>query len=200
MRAALRAEIDAIRSSWLLPNCSSSMATAALRFATSPTGWECCPVRSITITRPRKTCLSLYTVKASGASCKTFRKRFVARAIHGTTRTRLCRAYQRRGCRESDFQVTATGLFAIYETRLQRRLRSDRENFEQLFRQLIADLDLPDGTDRSLFRLALLGSLNWTHVWYKTGKKTPREIAAQLISTSRTKRGASAAADGLGVA
>lgn len=97
-------------------------------------------------------------------------------------------------------QVTATGLFAIYETRLQRRLRSDRENFEQLFRQLITDLDLPDGTDRSLFRLALLGSLNWTHVWYKTGKKTPREIAAQLIATSRTKRGASAVADGPGVA
>jgi len=85
-------------------------------------------------------------------------------------------------------QVTATGLFAIYEDRLQRRLRGDRENLEQVFRQLIADLDLPDGTDRSLFRLALLGSLNWTHVWYKPGKKTPREIAAQLIAMLRTKR------------
>jgi len=85
-------------------------------------------------------------------------------------------------------QVTATGLFAIYEDRLQRRLRGDRENIEQAFRQLIADLDLPDGTDRSLFRLALLGSLNWTHVWYKPGKKTPREIAAQLIAMVRTKR------------
>jgi AcrR family transcriptional regulator len=85
-------------------------------------------------------------------------------------------------------QVTATGLFAIYETRLQRRLRADRENFEQLFRQLIADLDLADAIDRSLFRLALLGSLNWTHVWYKTGKKTPREIAAQLIAIAKTKR------------
>jgi len=79
-------------------------------------------------------------------------------------------------------QVTATGLFAIYEDRLQRRLKKDREAFEQLYRQLIADLDLPDGTDRSLFRLALLGALNWTHVWYKPGKKTPREIAAQLMA------------------
>lgn len=84
-------------------------------------------------------------------------------------------------------QVTATGLFAIYEDRLQRRLRSDRENFDQLFRQLIADLDLPDGTDRSLFRLALLGALNWTHVWYKPGKKTPRQIAAQLMAMLSTK-------------
>lgn len=84
-------------------------------------------------------------------------------------------------------QVTATGLFAIYESRLQRRLRGDREDLEQLFRQLIADLDLPAGTDRSVFRLALLGALNWSHVWYKPGKKTPREIAAQLIAMLRNK-------------
>ena len=85
-------------------------------------------------------------------------------------------------------QVTATGLFAIYESRLQRRLRGDRANFEQLFRQLIADLDLPDEIDRSLFRLALLGSLNWTHMWFRPGKKTPKQIAAQLIAMLRTKR------------
>lgn len=96
-------------------------------------------------------------------------------------------------------QVTATGLFAIYESRLQRRLRSDRENFEQLFRRLIADLDLPQAIDRSLFRLALLGSLNWTHMWYRPGKKTPKEIAAQLIAMLRTKRDASIEADARGV-
>ncbi|MCX7176593.1 MAG: TetR/AcrR family transcriptional regulator [Proteobacteria bacterium] len=84
-------------------------------------------------------------------------------------------------------QVTATGLFSIYEDRLQRRLRVDRENFDQVFRQLIDDLGLPAGTDRSLFRLALLGALNWTHVWYKPGKKTPREIAAQLIAMLGSK-------------
>ena len=79
-------------------------------------------------------------------------------------------------------QVTATGLFAIYEDRLQRRLRGDRENFEQVFRGLIDDLNLPVAIDRSVFRLALLGALNWTHVWYKPGGKTPREIAAQLMA------------------
>lgn len=87
-------------------------------------------------------------------------------------------------------KVTATGLFAIYEDRLQRRLKGDRENFEQMFRELIADLDLPDEIDRSVFRLALLGALNWTHVWYKPGRKTPKEIAAQLVAMLST-RGAS---------
>lgn len=79
-------------------------------------------------------------------------------------------------------QVTATGLFAIHEERLQRRLRGDRTDYDRMFRQLIDDLDLPAGTDRSLFRLALLGALNWTHVWYKPEKKTPGEIAAQIIA------------------
>ncbi len=78
-------------------------------------------------------------------------------------------------------QVIATGLFAIYEERLQRRLKVDRDDYDQLFRRLIADLALPRGTDRSLFRLALLGALNWTHVWYRPGRKTPRQIAAQLM-------------------
>jgi TetR/AcrR family transcriptional regulator, cholesterol catabolism regulator len=85
-------------------------------------------------------------------------------------------------------QVIATGLFAIYENRLQRRLTADRDDYDQLFRQLIEDLDLPRGTDRSLFRLALLGALNWTHVWYRPGKKTPRQIAAQLMAMLSAKR------------
>ena len=86
-------------------------------------------------------------------------------------------------------QVTATGLFAIHEERLQRRLKEDRGNYDRMFRQLIDELDLPAGTDRSLFRLALLGALNWTHVWYKPGKKTPRQIAAQIIAMLGTRRG-----------
>lgn len=90
-------------------------------------------------------------------------------------------------------QVTATGLFAIHEERLQRRLRSDRAEYDRLFRQLIDALDLPAGTDRSLLRLTLLGALNWSHVWYKPGKKTPREIAAQIIALLGVRRTASRA-------
>ncbi len=84
-------------------------------------------------------------------------------------------------------QVTATGLFAIHEERLQRRLHSDRTEYDRLFRQLVDALDLPAGTDRSLLRLTLLGALNWSHVWYKPGKKTPRQIAAQIIALLDTR-------------
>ena len=73
------------------------------------------------------------------------------------------------------------------------RLERDRRNYDQQFRRLVADLDLPGTTDRSLFRLALLGALNWTLIWYRPGKTTPQDIARELI---RTFRGSGAAAGG----
>lgn len=82
-------------------------------------------------------------------------------------------------------RITAIGLFAIHEDRLQKRLERDRKNYDQRFRKLVADLDLPGTTDRSIFRLALLGALNWTLIWYRPGKKTPKSIAHELIRTFR---------------
>jgi len=77
--------------------------------------------------------------------------------------------------------VTATGLYAIHEEHLQQRMRGDRRHYEKIIRQLIDALDLPRAVDRSLFRLSLLGALNWSLVWYRPGKRTPREIARRLI-------------------
>ena len=82
-------------------------------------------------------------------------------------------------------QITGTGLFAIHEEQLQRRVHADREKYDQIFRQLVLDLKLPRGTDRSLFRLALLGALNWSRVWYRRGKNSPREIARQMVKIFR---------------
>ena len=82
-------------------------------------------------------------------------------------------------------RITAIGLFAIHEDRLQKRLEKDRRNYDQQFRKLVAGLALPRSIDRSIFRLALLGALNWTLVWYRPGKATPRHIARELIGTFR---------------
>ena len=82
-------------------------------------------------------------------------------------------------------RITAIGLFAIHEDRLQRRLEKDRETYDQQLRKLVADLDLPRKTNRSIFRLALLGALNWTLIWYRPGKMTPKQIARELIRTFR---------------
>ena len=82
-------------------------------------------------------------------------------------------------------RITAIGLFAIHEDRLQKRLEKDRETYDQQLRKLVADLDLPRRTNRSVFRLALLGALNWTLIWYRPGRMTPKQIARELIRTFR---------------
>ena len=85
-------------------------------------------------------------------------------------------------------RVTATGLFAVHETALQRRLKPDHDRYESVFRRLIAALDLADDVDRSLLRLALLGALNWTLVWYRPGRRKPRDIAREVVSMLRGRR------------
>jgi len=84
-------------------------------------------------------------------------------------------------------KITGTGLFSIHEQGLQRRLKTDREHYDQIFRQLVSELGLPRTMDRTLFRLTLLGALNWARVWYRSGKKTPREIARTMIAIFRGK-------------
>jgi AcrR family transcriptional regulator len=77
--------------------------------------------------------------------------------------------------------VTATGLFHMEGKRLQRRLNRPRRAYEERFRRLIQALPLPAEVDRSLLRLTLLGAINWTRVWYRSGKRTPAQIAHHLV-------------------
>jgi len=56
-----------------------------------------------------------------------------------------------------------------------------REEYEKNFRQLVDDLPLPPGTNRKFLRLSLLGSMNWTHSWYRLGRDTPAQLAVQIV-------------------
>jgi len=76
---------------------------------------------------------------------------------------------------------TGSSLFNPDMGMLTRPLIRIRDAYEARFRALIDALDLPPQIDRTLFRLALLGALNWTQVWYKRGRKSPSEIAHALI-------------------
>lgn len=82
-------------------------------------------------------------------------------------------------------RITGTGLFSIHEEQLQRRLRTDRAHYDRIFRQLVEDLALPRATDPTLFRLALLGAVNWARVWYRKGRKNPRDIARTIVRIFR---------------
>jgi AcrR family transcriptional regulator len=68
---------------------------------------------------------------------------------------------------------------------LRAQLLANRETVEAPFRKLVADLPLRRGIDRSLWRLALMGQLAWTHAWYRKGKQSPEEIAHQLVDFLR---------------
>lgn len=78
-------------------------------------------------------------------------------------------------------RIAASGLFAIHEGQLQLRLAPDRQRYDDIFRRLLAELDLPRRVDRSLLRLNLFGALNWSLLWYRPGRKTPAQIAHQLV-------------------
>ena len=56
-----------------------------------------------------------------------------------------------------------------------------RDEYEKHFRQLVDDLPLPAGTNRKYLRLALLGSMNWTHSWYRRGRDTPKQLAVEIV-------------------
>jgi len=80
---------------------------------------------------------------------------------------------------------TGASLFLFNSPEMQRQLRAERDRFEALYRRLIEALPLPDGIDRNLLRLQLLGALNWTRTWYRPGKRPPAEIARHLLRVLR---------------
>lgn len=65
------------------------------------------------------------------------------------------------------------------------QLIARRDGFENLFRALIADLPLPARIDRSVYRNLLLTQLNSAADWYRPGRLTRAEIAAQIVTIFR---------------
>ncbi len=56
-----------------------------------------------------------------------------------------------------------------------------RDGYERKFVMLLAALQLPARSDYKTMRMLLLGALNWTPVWYRSGGATPRKIARDYV-------------------
>jgi len=54
-----------------------------------------------------------------------------------------------------------------------------RDAYERLMAVLVADLQLPKSVDERLFRLQLLGALNWLPVWHRPGRGLSAEQVAR---------------------
>jgi len=68
---------------------------------------------------------------------------------------------------------------------VRQQLIARRDRFEGLFRALVQELPLPLHIDRSVYRNLLLAQLNSTADWYRPGKLTPAELAAQVVAVFR---------------
>jgi AcrR family transcriptional regulator len=83
---------------------------------------------------------------------------------------------------QSDCAAVLVGATASSELTVWTQVRELRDIYEDLFRALVDDLQLPAGTDRKYLRLSLLGALNWTHNWYRSGRDKPARIAEKIVS------------------
>lgn len=64
---------------------------------------------------------------------------------------------------------------------LRSRLAGLRDSYEAMFRRLIDDLPLPLDVNRRLLRLMLMGAMNWSQGWYRSGGQTPAQIGRGFI-------------------
>lgn len=83
-------------------------------------------------------------------------------------------------------RLAGSNLAAAQNDELLHEIRPHRASYEAVFRTLIDALPLRPGTDRSLLRLFLLGGMNWVYLWYREGKRTPREIADAMVDMLRS--------------
>lgn len=61
-----------------------------------------------------------------------------------------------------------------------------RDGYEARFRDAVQALGLDGHLDPTLFRLFLIGALNWTQVWYRPEHAEPAAIARELVALLRS--------------
>jgi TetR/AcrR family transcriptional regulator, cholesterol catabolism regulator len=68
-------------------------------------------------------------------------------------------------------------------------LKELRDRYEARFTRYFSAIALPRERDASIARLALLGAMNWTPVWYKDRGKPVHIVARELLAPLRTVAG-----------
>ena len=71
-------------------------------------------------------------------------------------------------------------------------LKELRDRYEARFNRYFSAIALPRERDATIARLALLGAMNWTPVWYKDGGKSVPAIARELLAPLRALAGVKA--------
>ncbi len=84
--------------------------------------------------------------------------------------------------------VIATEFPRRHSKKLRARMIAARDEYENIFRDLVDALPLRPGTSRKYLRLSLIGAMAWSLVWYKPGGDDVGEIAKQIINLFRAAK------------
>lgn len=60
-----------------------------------------------------------------------------------------------------------------------------RDEYERTFAQALDALPLPPRTDRRVLKLMLMGALNWSQTWYRSGRESPQVLARRFVRLLR---------------
>ncbi len=84
--------------------------------------------------------------------------------------------------------VIATEFPRRHSKKLRVRMIAARDDYENIFRELIDAVPLRPGTSRKYLRLSLIGAMAWSLVWYNPGGDDIGEIAKQIINLFRAAK------------
>lgn len=93
----------------------------------------------------------------------------------------VCRAHMQAILGGNDFAAVVVRVLPRHDLALHDRLVALRDEYEDVFRQLIAALPLVPGVNRKFLRLALLGALNYSPVWYGPGGDDAKTVVDKII-------------------
>lgn len=92
-----------------------------------------------------------------------------------------CTAHLEMILNDRGFAGVVVRVIPLNDDNLRARVIGMRDNYEDIFRQLIAELPLASTTNRKYLRLALLGALNCCQIWYQKDQDDPAAISTQTL-------------------
>lgn len=95
--------------------------------------------------------------------------------------TAVCQAHVNAILGGNDFATVVVRVLPRNDKQLFDRLTAMRDEYEDVFRQLIASLPLAPGISRKFLRLTLLGALNYAPIWYHSGLDSPKTVVDKII-------------------
>jgi len=97
------------------------------------------------------------------------------------------RAHLLSSLEHSDYTSASIRAFSFLPRNVRENCRVERRNYEEIWREIIADADrsglLAEGVSEDAVRLMLLGAVNWAGEWYRPGRLSIQKIAHDFAAS-----------------